>query len=222
MKPYYVPAESLDNWRRLLADPVKHWRDGYSAKMLATRWWDSAGFPPEVMASLRASAIPLLGKLRFVTAFPEHKSDLPGGRRPSQTDIMVIGRADRELVILAVEGKAEEPFDELVGDWKRKDTEGKGARLAFLSERLGLAEHDLDGIRYQLLHRTESALRSAEDFAASHAVLLVHSFSTAATGFNDYTAFLQLFGLKAIKGTIQRAGSLHGIELYFSWTTYAL
>jgi len=221
MKHFYIPTESTDDWRRLLADPDKHWRDGYSAKMLAMTWQSAGGFPAEVTASFRASAIPLLQQLEFVAGFPEHKVELPGGRRPSQTDIMVLARAGRELLAVAVEGKVEESFGELVGDWRKKDTDGKAERLAFLTDRLGLGGRDLDGIRYQLLHRTVSALLTAESFAARHAVMLVHSFSTAQTGFTDYAAFLQLFGLTATAGTVQRAASLRDTELYFSWTVGA-
>ena len=218
MKHFYIPAENLDDWRRLLADPEKHWRDGYSAKSLATRWWDAKGFPAEVLESFRASAIPLLRELRFVVGLPEHKVELPSGRRPSQTDIMVLARAAGELVVVAVEGKGEEPFDDLVGVWRKTDTDGKEERLAFLTDGLGLSGRDLNSIRYQLLHRTVSALLTAERFAGRHAVVLIHSFSAARTGFKDYSTFLRLFGIEATEGTVQRAGPLHDIELYFSWT----
>ena len=218
MTHFYVPTESPEDWRRLLADPDKHWRDGYSAKMLATCWQSAGGFPAEVTASFRASATPLIQELEFVAGFPEHKVELPGGRRPSQTDIMVLARAGRDLAAVAVEGKVEESFGELVGSWRQHDSEGKTERLAYLTELLGLRGRDLDGIRYQLLHRTASALLTAERFAARHAVMLVHSFSSKRTGFDDYAAFLQLFDLKATTGTVQRATTARGTELYFSWT----
>ena len=210
MKHFYIPAENLDDWRRLLADPEKHWRDGYSAKSLATRWWDAKGFPAEVLESFRASAIPLLRELRFVVGLPEHKVELPSGRRPSQTDIMVLARAAGELVVVAVEGKGEEPFDDLVGVWRKTDTDGKEERIF-----AGVMQYLYC---YQLLHRTVSALLTAERFAGRHAVVLIHSFSAARTGFKDYSTFLRLFGIEATEGTVQRAGSLHDIELYFSWT----
>ena len=125
--------------------------------------------------------------------------------------------AGRELAAVAVEGKVEESFGELVGGWLKHDSEGKTERLAYLTEFLGLRGHDLDGIRYQLLHRTVSALLTAERFAARHAVMLVHSFSSKRTSFDDYAAFLQLFGLTATTGTVQRAATaLGGTELYFS------
>lgn len=218
MTNFYTPTQSSDDWRRLLADPEKHWKDGYSAKMLATCWQSAGGFPAEVTASFRASDIPLIRELEFVAGFPEHKVELPGGQRPSQTDLMVLARAGSEFAAVAVEGKVEESFGELVGIWRQAASEGKTERLAYLTELLGLSGRDLDGIRYQLLHRTASALLTARHFAARHAVMLVHSFSNKRTGFEDYAAFLQFFGLNATTGTVQRAGTVGSTELYFSWT----
>lgn len=222
MAKFYIPTKSSDDWRLLLAEPDKHWRDGYSAKMLATCWQKAGGFPAEIATSFRAAEIPLFQELEFVVGLPEYKIQIPPSkRRPSQTDLMVIARRGRELVAVAVEGKKEESFGELVRDWRRKDSDGKTERLAFLTERLGLGGRDLNGIRYQLLHRTASALMMAERFAARHAVMLVHSFSNARTGFSDYSEFLQLFGLKAATDKLQRAGTVRDTELYFSWTVGA-
>jgi hypothetical protein len=49
-----------DDWRALLADPVKHWRTGYSARTLAYCWEAADGFHPEVAAALGRTADPLL------------------------------------------------------------------------------------------------------------------------------------------------------------------
>lgn len=62
---------------------------------------------------------------------------------------------------------------------------------------------------------------TARLLAARHAVMLVHSFSGARTGFPDYAAFLELFDLTAKEGTVQSAVMVGGIELYFSWTVGA-
>jgi hypothetical protein len=221
MNHFYIPTRSTEDWQRL--HPERHWKDGYSAKLLATRWQEAHGFPEEVTNSFTASGIPAFQSMQFVAGFPEHKVALPPSRRqPSQTDIMVLARSGQELAALAVEGKVEESFGEFVRDWRQKDTDGKTERLAFLTDLLGLAGHDLDGIRYQLLHRMASALLTAERFAARHAVVLVHSFSPVRTGFTDYAAFLQLFGVLAAAGTVQQASAVHGIEVYFSWTTGTL
>jgi len=218
MNHFYIPAETLEDWRRLLVDPEKHWKDGYSAKCLATRWWEAKGFPAEITESFIKSEFPFFEQLQFVVGFPEHKEPLPGKGNPSQTDLMVLARSNAEFVVVAVEGKVDESFGSLVGEWLRKPSAGKIKRFAFLAERLGLAGQDLTSVRYQLLHRSVSALLTAEHFAARHAVVLIHSFSTTRTGFNYYSDFLRLFKLEAMVGTVQRAAILGGIELYFSWT----
>ena len=220
MTHFYLPTKSAECWRGLLAHPEKHWRDGYSAKSLATCWEAGSSFPPEVSAAFAASRIPTFDSLSFVVGFPEYKIQIPPiTRRPSQTDLMVVARGGRELVVIAVEGKVEESFGEYVADWRRHDTPGKTERLDFLTGCLGLGREQLDGIRYQLLHRTASALLTAERFAASHAVMLVHSFSRQQTGFTDYSAFLRLFGVQAVQGTVQPAVTRNGVHLYFSWVT---
>jgi len=37
-----------NDWQSLLADPVKQWRKGFSARTLAYCWEAADGFPPEV------------------------------------------------------------------------------------------------------------------------------------------------------------------------------
>ena len=52
---YWIPAEGLEGWRALLADPEKHWVVGRSARTLAACWEGSDGWPVEVAESLRQS-----------------------------------------------------------------------------------------------------------------------------------------------------------------------
>ena len=218
MTPFYLPTKSLECWRGLLAAPDKHWRDRYSAKSLATSWETAHDFPSEVAAAFRVSRIPTFDGLSFVAGFPEYKTRIPPSKRgPSQTDLMVIARAGRELVVIAVEGKVEESFGKFVADWKKHHTQGKAERLRFLTDYLGLGSEQLAGIRYQLLHRTASALLAADRFATRHAVMMVHSFSRQQTGFADYSAFLRLFGVQAKQGTVQPAATRNSTHLYFSW-----
>ncbi len=227
MDHFYIPTKDTDDWRKLLADPDRQWRDGFSAQMLAASWQGAGGFPAEVKASFRASAIPLLQELEFIAGFPEHKVALPGGGASSQPDIMVVARSGGELVVVAVEGKVEEGFRELVSAWRQSASEGKAKRLRFLTERLSLGSKGsdaLDKVHYQLLHRAASALLTAERLSARHAVMLVHSFSSKQKSFDDYAAFLELFDLTAKDGSVQSAGKRgkgSDTELYFSWTVGA-
>jgi hypothetical protein len=80
------------DWQKLLADPVKQWRTGYSARTLAYCWEAADGFPPEVAKALQQTDEASLGKLTPVLAIPEFKVPLPGGVRPSQNDLFVLAR----------------------------------------------------------------------------------------------------------------------------------
>jgi hypothetical protein len=82
-----------DDWQALLADPVKHWRPGYSARTLAYCWEAADCFPLEVARALSQSDSLLLADLTPVLAVPEFKVPLPGGVRASQNDIFVLARS---------------------------------------------------------------------------------------------------------------------------------
>jgi hypothetical protein len=79
---------------------------------------------------------------------------------------------------VAVEAKSGEPLDKPVEEWLKDISPGSGkpARLSALRQVLGLTDMEVGALRYQLLHRAAAAVRMAEDFGASLAVLIVHSF----------------------------------------------
>jgi len=72
-------------------------------------------------------------------------------------------------------------------------------------------------IRYQLIHRTASALLEADRFCASHALMLVHSFSQSHAWFEDYAAFVGLYGREAVVNGVVHVGQVGGKELYLGW-----
>jgi hypothetical protein len=192
----FVPSSGPGDWRALLAEPDKHWKCRKSARTLAHCWEDADGFPPEIQQILSqnaslANTIPLI-------ILPEWKVNLPGGRRASQNDIWVLAKSGSDLVSMTVEGKVDEPFDKTLGEWKANASSGKIKRLNHLAEVLGINPKAIpDATRYQLLHRTASAVIEAERFDARHAVMLIHSFSHDNKWFDDFAAFAWLFGLKA-------------------------
>lgn len=215
MPRIFVPSHGPGDWRSLLADPEKHWARRYSARTLAHCWEDSDGFPVEVrnvllQHSALANAEPLL-------IFPEWKVPLPGGSRPSQNDIWVLAKSNGALVSIAVEGKVDEPFDKTVEEWKADASAGKDTRLDHLTKVLGLTAPVPESIRYQLLHRTASAVIEAERFGARHAVMLVHSFSKENLWFKDFSAFASLFGINAQIGQLASATARNGLPLHIGW-----
>lgn len=215
MSHIFVPSHGPGDWRSVLADPEKHWARRYSARTLAHCWEDSDGFPVEIrhvlsQNSALANAEPLL-------IFPEWKVSLPGGSRPSQNDVWVLARNNGTLVSIAVEGKVEEPFDKTLGEWKTDASPGKDTRLNHLTEVLGLTAPIPDWVRYQLLHRTASAVIEAERFGARHAVMLVHSFSKENLWFNDFAAFASVFGAKAEIDKLASTTARNRLPLHLGW-----
>ena len=64
-------------------------------------------------------------------------------------------------------------------------------RISYLERELGCASPLNDSIRYQLLHRTVSAILTARSFHAGIAVMLVHSFSQNSRWREDFEAFAE-------------------------------
>jgi hypothetical protein len=210
----YIPAVSAEQWAQFLAAPVKHWRQGYSARTLAYSWQEANGFPVEVQAVL-ATQFP---DIELLLALPEHQVSLPGGSRPSQNDIWVLARSTGKLVSITVEGKVSEPFGPTVQEWRTEASSGKSQRLTFLCEQLGIQSAVPDALRYQLLHRAASAVIEAKRFSATDAVMLVHSFSQSSEWFQDYAAFVSLLGGGAVsEDTLVSVGVRSGISLHLAW-----
>lgn len=210
-----IPASSPEDWKQFLAEPEKQWKSGYSARSLAYCWQEADGIPPEIISVLEM--IPSLKDLKAIFAIPEHKVPLPGGARASQNDVWVLAESISGLVSIAVEGKVSEPFGPTVGEWLKNMTTGKEHRLRFLCGELGLEYPPPMNVRYQLLHRTVSAIVEAKRFRSNQAVMVVHTFSRTNEWLEDYQYFLSLFGLEA--GVDQAVSTRIGneIDLSLAW-----
>jgi hypothetical protein len=219
MNHIYFPTSGTEDWRRLLADPKKHWRTGFSARSLAYAWESASGFPPEIR-DLFTSTDPPFHDVDLLLAIPEHKVLMPPyGRHPSQNDLFVLAKdSSNSLITITVEGKVSESFDKNLSEWNAEDSPGKQKRLAFIKDILGLAGGIPPTIRYQLLHRTASAILEAKRFAAKSAVMVVHSFSQSDLWFEDYQDFLKLYGVMDVKiGKLYFLTELRGIKVYSGW-----
>ena len=211
MGKIYVPTTGVDDWKRLLADPEKHWKKGFSARSLAYCWEETKDLPSGVRKVFDQSEFDELTGLEVLIAIPEHKVPLPGGSRPSQNDVWVLARGAKDLVSIAVEGKVLEEFGPTLR--KRK---GGAKRLECLLDLLEL-DAPPDDIRYQLIHRTASAIIEAHRFNAANAVMLVHSFSQEDMWFDDYNNFVGLFSSTGLPNSITSVGQRAGVSLYFGW-----
>ena len=218
MKRIFVPTESGSDWQRFLAKPTLHWKPGKSAMTLAAAWEATADrFPPEVASTLDASGDERLSGLRLLAAFPEYRVALPGGDTASQTDVLALATNASGLVVLAVEGKVEEEFGPTLGAKRAHASPGQSDRLTFLHQTLGLSQPLPDEIRYQLLHRTVSAILVARDFHAATAVMLVHSFSEDHRWFDDYARFCAALGAQAAIGRAVPISGRISPALFLAW-----
>jgi hypothetical protein len=216
---FFVRIPKPEDWRIHLARPDKQWKKGYSARALAYCWIEAEGFPSSVKEVFQKSEHSVFRKAEFLAGFVEHKVPLSGGGHPSQNDLFVLAKNKNDLIAIAVEGKVSEPFGETVGDWLANETKGKKARLSCLCKLLQLSQDSILHIRYQLLHRTASALIEAERFSASTALMLVHSFSKKREWFGDYRNFALLFKITAQPNIIHSAGRINDVNLCLAWIT---
>jgi hypothetical protein len=216
MNPVYIPASELTDWRKLLADPDKHWRENYSAMSIAKAWHGANGFPKPVATMFEAAGEPF-HSMAPLLIIPEHKVELPGGERPSQNDVWVLAGHSSGLVSVTVEGKVSESLGDTLADWLKNASSGKRERLAFLKQTFGLKKDVPETIRYQLLHRTASAVIEAKRFRADTALMLVHSFSRDDVGFGDFQAFVALFGVTAGMGEVVHLTTVDDVALHAAW-----
>ena len=215
MSKILIPSLCPEDWKQFLAEPDKQWKVGFSASALAHCWEEAGGIPPDVTSVLEQ--LPSIKGLKTIFAIPEHKVPLPGGARPSQNDVWVLGESESGLVSIAVEGKVSEPFGPTIGEWFADKTHGKQKRLKFLCGELNIAYPPPMNMRYQLLHRTVSAILEAKRFRANEAVMVVHTFSKTNEWFEDYRYFLSLFDLKAEINQAVAVKLSNEMNLSFAW-----
>ena len=209
-----TPTKGPEGWRELLADPDKHWKDGRSAKLMAETWESSPSLPTEITQALSGTP---LSELMPILAIPEYQVPLPGGSRPSQNDLFLLGQVYDDLAVVMIEGKVDEPFGPTVAEWSEDPSEGKQTRLDYLTGLLHL-HGDVPGeLRYQLLHRTASAIIEARRFHAKYAVMPVHSFSDEHAGFDDFATFVKLLGGVPENGGLGKVPGHADPELWVGW-----
>ena len=220
---FFVPIKELSEWRTFLGDPKKHWKTGRSAKSCAETWWNASGFPDPIKKVFSSSEIDLFRNLEFIMGFPEYQVQLPPtSGHPSQNDLWVIAKSPEtnELVSISIEAKVDEPFDKTVEEWIKEETPGKKERLRYICDLLDLDESETLRIRYQLMHRTASALIMAEKLATRNALMMVQSFDIKRTGYEDYQEFSKLLGTEPGINKIAKTRQLSGKNLYLAWVKH--
>lgn len=218
-KKIFTPTKDAESWRDLLADKDKHWKIGYSAMSTALSWEGSESIPKEVYNVI--SENPDFKDLELLLVLPEYKVELPGGKRPSQNDVLAVFSTKKSLSVMTVEGKAKEDFDKTIIKWKEKTSDvGVKERLGFILEKIGIKDENIDSLRYQLFHRLASAVIVAEKFHAKNALMIIQSFNDndKENHFDDYDNFIRLYHDSPIeKSKLYKLVELNGINVFSAW-----
>jgi hypothetical protein len=207
-----------------------HWQDERSAKLVAESWFAAKdhpelhGLPEMVFVTLDRcpqDQVSRFAEAELVDAYLERCIELGDGSTPSQTDVLAILRLPDEIAIMAVEGKVDESFGPLVSEWLRAapPASKKPARLKRLAQTLGIDVSACETLRYQLLHRTASALYEAHRYHAKVAVMMVHSFDPHDAGFEDFARFAVAMGIPDATATrVVGPVTRDGVAVYLGWT----
>ena len=212
----YTPSAGPDSWRELLAKPW-HWKTGHSAKALAHSWEAHDQLPEEVGALIKTAPRYASAQPELLMAVPEWVVPLPGGSRGSHNDILALIGVESDLVVCTVEGKVSESFDVTIEEWFSNPSKGKKKRLRYLCDLLGLVSPPPSHLRYQLFHRTASAVVECKRFRGQTPAMIVHSFSPEKAGFEDYEAFVTMMGGKAEPDLMTEVSLPDGHTLLLGW-----
>lgn len=187
--------------------------------MSAAACWEDAHpkLPAEVRTVLDSGNDAAIEGLELLAAIPEWEVALPGGERASQTDVMALTRNPQGLVVLGVEAKVDETFGPTLEEKKAKATQNQMDRIAYLESEHGRNDPFPNFIRYQLLHRSVSAILTARAFHAPIAVMLVHSFSPNSMWRNDFSAFCTELNCSLMSQDLFEAPRINGVRLILGW-----
>jgi len=181
-------VRSMEDWF-VLAPPMgkaKQWAEGRSAMELARAWFPAPG-PPQEPAELRAllDSRPETRGIVLLEAEPERRAAFDTCRgQPRNTDLALWGERDDGKVVIHVEAKADESFDEPAGQRVDRSVSGNPRsqmprRFAMLCEGLfgvGPESQDVRELRYQLLTAVAGAAADADRAGARIVIVVVHEF----------------------------------------------
>ena len=198
-----------------------HWKEGRSAKSLIDQWWSANDIPPSILAILDQA--PEWQDSELIDAYAERCTSLDDGRPShSQSDLLAIVGTDISLGVLSIEAKVDEGFDKTVGEWLKVESAGKLARLSKLCSLFKLDPAGVSGLRYQLFHRTASAIIEARRYRTARAAMIVQSWSPDSKGFADYCAFFEAVGITGLSiGKLSPALVLDGVSFRTAWSAEA-
>jgi hypothetical protein len=224
-----VQVHSLAQWAAVASPKLKsQWADGRSAKELARAWLETnePNLPPEVAQVLATHEA--FGVVQQWKAEPEAKlpfDEFDG--EPRNSDLVVEATDQYGSFLIAVEGKADEAFGELVGEalaaalerHLQNERSNGIARIQRLAHALFGARPEgtppLKRIRYQLMTACAGAISEAERRHMTRAIVLIHEFVTDKTVDKRHdmnSRDLDRFVSRVSHGSVSsvQSGRLHG------------
>lgn len=179
--------KNIDDWNRLCppAGKDKQWKDGRSAKELAKDWTINKGQPLINILNLSKE---FLG-VNFLIASPEFESKfdnyLGKGR---QNDLLILGGNEKGQVLISIEAKADETFEEKIGKYYNKALKNRENnlntnipnRIEGLNKNI-LGNKNIESIselRYQLLHGIAGTIAESKRFGIDRAIFVVSTYQS--------------------------------------------
>lgn len=196
-----------------------HWKDGRSAKLLIDQWWAANAIPPSVRALLDQAES--WKNAELLDAFAERQTSLDDGQAShSQSDMLALIGLTAGIGVLSIEAKVDEGFDKSIARWLADQSAGKQARLAKLLALFNISGSNVDALRYQLFHRTASAILEARRYRATEAAMIVQSWSPQLHGFDDFAAFANAIGVGGVTvGGLSDPIQVGGVSLRLGWSS---
>jgi hypothetical protein len=211
----HLPLIEPEDVVRHLGHRELHWKAGRSAHALTNLWSKANGLPKSIRSILQSH--PTFRSAELIDGFLERQVDLGSAGRPSQTDLLAVIGLEARIAIVAIEGKAGESFGDLVSKWL-DGSDTKNRRLEALCTTLGLSVEQARPLRYQLLHRTASAIYEAKRYRTDLAGMLVHNFASEQSGYLDFCSLAQALGAKESEaGVLCGPFASDGVSLYLGW-----
>lgn len=181
----------------------KHWKDGRSAKETAKHWVYTIPQPfKDILKPL---------KLKFNVCSPEYISTFDGnGGNGRNHDLLILAENEsKESVVISVESKADEPFDETISktlkaaEKRKKDTPNSKGLNRITDLRIALFGKEDDSqleLMYQLVTAVAGTIAEAKKQKAKSAIFLVQTFISDeidkkkySRNQNDLNSFITLF-----------------------------
>lgn len=208
--------KTIEDWVEVVS--ARHYKKDHSAFEVAQKWRNVGYRLPEPIASIfQNSGVSGLRGIEILQVYAEYPVFLTDSfKSPSKCDLMIFCRSPlASKIVIAVEAKCMETFSERVTNWIRAPdsstnrrqrklfqspnplVDRKVDRLDALNKVLSLQISTDSEIRYQLLHRTASAILTARQTFADIAIVLIQAFTQSDANFSDFVDFCRVLGIRA-------------------------